>query len=86
MTPDAEKPGFFITGTDTGVGKTLITVALARALVARGIRTGVMKPVAAGAMQTPEGPRNDDALELLSASNVRAPYDDVNPLLLGTAA
>ena len=47
----AEKPGFFITGTDTGVGKTLVAVALTRALVARGLRTAVMKPVAAGGMQ-----------------------------------
>ena len=61
------KQGFFITGTDTGVGKTLVAVALTRAFVARGLRTAVMKPVAAGIVQTPEGPRNDDALELLDA-------------------
>jgi len=80
------KQGFFITGTDTGVGKTLVAVALTRALVARGLRTAVMKPVAAGAMETPEGPRNDDAHELLGASNVKAVYEDVNPWLLTTAA
>ena len=78
--------GFFITGTDTGVGKTLVAVALTRALVARGLRTAVMKPVAAGAVQTPDGPRNDDALELLAASNVKAAYEDVNPWLLTTPA
>jgi dethiobiotin synthetase len=77
---------WFITGTDTGVGKTLVAVALTRALVSRGIRTAVMKPVAAGAIDTPEGPRNDDALELLGASNVAASYADVNPWLLSTAA
>ena len=86
MTPGAGKQGFFITGTDTGVGKTLVAVALTRALVARGLRTAVMKPVAAGAIQTPEGPRNDDAHELLAASNVKAAYEDVNPWLLTTAA
>lgn len=86
MTPGAGKKGFFITGTDTGVGKTFVTVALTRALVARGLRTAVMKPVAAGIVQTPEGPRNDDALELLAASNVSAPYEDVNPWLLTTPA
>ena len=43
--------GFFVTGTDTGVGKTLVAVALTRALVQRGLRTAVMKPVAAGAMR-----------------------------------
>jgi dethiobiotin synthetase len=82
VTSGAGKQGFFITGTDTGVGKTLVTVALTRALVARGLRTAVMKPVAAGIVPTPEGPRNDDALELLAASNVSAPYEDVNPWLL----
>ena len=80
------KQGFFITGTDTGVGKTLVAVALTRAFVARGLRTAVMKPVAAGVVQTPDGPRNDDALELLDASNVQAPYEDVNPWLLTTPA
>ena len=67
------KTGFFITGTDTGVGKTLVAVALTRALVARGLRTAVMKPVAAGVdARRREGPRNDDALELLAASNVQS--------------
>ncbi len=78
--------GFFITGTDTGVGKTLVAVALTRALVARGLRVAVMKPVAAGAVPTADGPRNDDALELLAASNVPATYEDVNPWLLSTPA
>jgi dethiobiotin synthetase len=78
--------GFFITGTDTGVGKTKVAVALTRAFVARGLRTGVMKPVAAGMVMTPDGPRNDDALELLAQSNVSAPYEDVNPWLLNMPA
>src|SRR5690349_19008782 len=78
--------GIFIAGTDTGVGKTLVSVALTRALVARGLRVAVMKPVAAGAIDTPQGPRNDDALELLAASNVPASYEDVNPCLLATPA
>jgi dethiobiotin synthetase len=77
-------PGWFITGTDTGVGKTLVAAALTRALVALGNRVAVMKPVAAGAMKTAEGEFNDDALELLAASNVKAPYADVNPWLLRT--
>jgi len=78
--------GYFITGTDTGVGKTLVATALTRAFVARGLRTAVMKPVAAGVIETLEGPRNDDALELLGASNVPATYDDVNPWLLSSPA
>jgi dethiobiotin synthetase len=77
---------YFITGTDTGVGKTLVAVSLARALVARGLRVAVMKPVAAGTVKTPDGEFNDDALELLAASNVQASYEDVNPWLLRTAA
>jgi len=78
--------GFFVTGTDTGVGKTLVTVALTRALVQTGLRTAVMKPVAAGVVETPQGPRNEDALELLAASNVKSAYEDVNPWLLTTPA
>jgi dethiobiotin synthetase len=78
--------GYFITGTDTGVGKTMVTVALTRALAARGVRVAVMKPVAAGTVKTPEGEFNDDALELLAASNVKAAYEHVNPWLLRTPA
>lgn len=78
--------GWFIAGTDTGVGKTRVSVALTRALAARGLRVAVMKPVAAGAIGTPDGPRNDDALGLLAASNVPAPYEDVNPWLLAMPA
>jgi dethiobiotin synthetase len=78
--------GFFITGTDTGVGKTLVAVALTRALVARGLRAAVMKPVAAGGIRTPEGLFNDDALELLAASNVKSSYEDVNPWMLSMPA
>jgi dethiobiotin synthetase len=84
--PSDPARGYFIAGTDTGVGKTFVSVALTRALVARGLRVAVMKPVAAGAIDTAEGPRNDDALELLAASNVAAHYDDVNPCLLATPA
>lgn len=78
--------GVFIAGTDTGVGKTWVAVALTRALVARGLRVAVMKPVAAGAFESPQGPRNEDALELLGASNVPSAYEDVNPWLLATPA
>jgi dethiobiotin synthetase len=78
--------GVFITGTDTGVGKTYVAVALTRALVARGLRVAVMKPVAAGAFESPQGPRNEDALELLGASNVPSAYEDVNPWLLAMPA
>ena len=75
----AECNGLFITGTDTGVGKTVIAAALVRSLVAAGYRVAVMKPVASGSDRTAEGLRNDDALTLMAASNVEAPYDRVNP-------
>jgi len=70
---------WFVTGTDTGVGKTIVSAALTRALVARGLRVAVMKPIASGADPTPEGPRNSDALTLMAAANVTAPYEVVNP-------
>ncbi len=72
---------FFVTGTDTGVGKTLVTAALLRALRDAGHRVAGMKPVAAGAEAGPEGPANGDALLLQSESSVRLPYAIVNPCL-----
>ncbi len=70
---------FFVTGTDTGVGKTLVSAALTRALVARGLRVAVMKPIASGSDPTPDGLRNSDALGLMAAANVAARYEVVNP-------
>jgi dethiobiotin synthetase len=71
--------GFFITGTDTEVGKTVVATALVRALVSRGLRVAAMKPIASGSQRTPRGLRNDDALALMAASNVAASYERVNP-------
>jgi dethiobiotin synthetase len=73
--------GIFITGTDTGVGKTLIACALVRALRAEGARVAVMKPVASGAFRTPEGLRNADALALMEAAGLHGTegYGAVNP-------
>jgi dethiobiotin synthetase len=73
------RQGFFVTGTDTGVGKTHVTRALVRGLVRDGKRIAAMKPVAAGSTHTPDGLRNDDALRLAAAANVEAPYQTVNP-------
>jgi len=69
----------FITGTDTGVGKTRIATALCLAFAAAGKRVAAMKPVASGCTRTPDGLRNDDAMALLEAMNVRARYAEVNP-------
>jgi dethiobiotin synthetase len=69
----------FVTGTDTGVGKTRIAAALCVAYAARDKRVAAMKPVASGCMQTGAGLRNGDAEALLAAMTVRAAYGDVNP-------
>lgn len=74
--------GVFITGTDTEIGKTVVARLLVSALVRRGETVGVMKPVAAGCEATPDGPRNDDALALMAASNCDAAYEVVNPYAL----
>jgi dethiobiotin synthetase len=69
----------FVTGTDTGVGKTRVAAGVCRAFVAAGRRVAGMKPVASGCLATPDGLRNDDALALQAAANVRAGYAEVNP-------
>jgi len=71
--------GVFITGTDTGVGKTVVAAGLVRGLVSKGLRVAVMKPIASGSARTPEGLRNEDALTLIGAANAAAPYETVNP-------
>ena len=76
---------FFVTGTDTGVGKTLVTAALLRRLRESGVKVAGMKPVAAGAKSGPEGPANDDALLLQAESSTRHPYAIVNPWLFTPA-
>lgn len=68
-----------VTGTDTGVGKTLMATALCLAFAAAGRRVAAMKPVASGCTPTPAGLRNEDATALRNAMNVRASYADVNP-------
>jgi dethiobiotin synthetase len=71
--------GLFITGTDTGIGKTLVSVSLVKALALHGLRVAVMKPIASGSEHTAAGLRNADALALAEASNVQAPYAAINP-------
>ncbi len=71
--------GYFITGTDTGVGKTIVAQALVAGFVQRGLRVACMKPVATGCTPTPHGLINDDATQLLALSNVSTPYERCNP-------
>lgn len=71
---------YFLTGTDTDVGKTLVSAALLQAAGRAGYTTAGYKPVASGSEWTPEGLRNRDALILQRYSNVDLPYALVNPL------
>ena len=70
---------YFVTGTDTDVGKTFVASALLARAGQLGLRTSAFKPVAAGAQSTAEGLRNTDALELMAAMNQSLPYGVVNP-------
>jgi dethiobiotin synthetase len=76
---------YFIAGTDTGVGKTLVACALLRAARAGGLTTAAIKPVAAGCDRTPFGWRNQDALRLQRAASLSLAYEQVNPVALPLA-
>ena len=65
--------GLFVTGTDTGVGKTVVASGLVRVLARSGRRVAGLKPVASGAVRTAAGLRNDDALALAAAASVELP-------------
>ncbi|MBI4565698.1 MAG: dethiobiotin synthase [Planctomycetes bacterium] len=72
----------FVTGTDTGVGKTVVAAGLAAALARQGVDVGVMKPIATGGR--PRGRRlvSDDALFLARAAGIRDAIELVNPICL----
>ena len=70
---------FFVTGTDTEVGKTAVSCALLHAAAAAGLSTAAVKPVAAGC--DADG-HNDDALALQAAMSLALPYAQVNPVAL----
>ena len=75
--------GIFVTGTDTGVGKTLVACALIRALAARGVDVMPMKPIAAGASRHSGRRANDDTVALLrAAGRDETLADEVTPVLL----
>ncbi len=74
-----DNSGYFITGTDTGCGKSEITLALMQLLQAQGRSVLGMKPVASGAVVTAEGLRNDDAVRIQQAGSRQMPYSTVNP-------
>ena len=72
----------YVTGTDTGIGKTLASTALLHVLRGHGLRAVGMKPVASGCEQVDGQWRNADALALLAASDPRPAYEDLNPFAL----
>jgi dethiobiotin synthetase len=76
--------GIFITGTDTGVGKTIVAATLARLLRMNGVKVGVMKPVTSGCPEVSGSLVSDDALLLCQAAGIPC-SDDVAPYVLREA-
>jgi len=72
-------PTIFVTGTDTGVGKTRISCGLLKQLREEGSTVCGYKPVASGCEKTPEGLRNEDALALQEAAQTTEDYGCINP-------
>lgn len=76
---------FFITGTDTEVGKTWVSCRLLERAREAGLSCYGLKPIAAGCEDTDEGLRNEDAVNLMASSSMTLPYDLVNPVALKAA-
>lgn len=70
---------FFVTGTDTGVGKTFMSVRLLEAANRAGLKTIGIKPVASGCVLQQNRLVNDDALKLQAAASIKLPYEHINP-------
>lgn len=77
--------GFFITGTDTEIGKTFVSSLLIKLLVDEGLKVIGMKPIASGAKTIDGSLKNDDALSLIQASNVDVDYKKINPYVFEPA-
>ena len=71
---------FFVTGTDTDVGKTVASTLMLQALNKQNYSTLGIKPISAGCIKTPDGLKNDDALALQGASSIDAAYSIINPI------
>ena len=81
-----KKPGLFITGTDTGVGKTLIAGAIARILTETGINVGVFKPIATGCHRSWDGLTSYDTEFLADCANSELPVSTITPISYLTCA
>jgi dethiobiotin synthetase len=79
------KSGYFITGTDTGVGKTLIASALVYKFAQSGLKVVGMKPVAAGCKLVRGQLVSEDVTRLIAASNISAPLAQINPYAFAPA-
>lgn len=84
-TKETMKKAYFITGTDTDVGKTHIAIELIRFFVALGYKTIGMKPISAGCEMVDGVLKNSDALQLIAFSNVDTTYSLVNPFAYAPA-
>lgn len=73
--------GYFITGTDTECGKTVITLGLMRVLQSAGLSVNGMKPVAAGAVRTAAGLINEDAQRIQRQCSIQMEYGLINPYI-----
>jgi len=71
---------YFIAGTDTDAGKTMVACALLAKARSQGLSTAAVKPVAAGCIETKEGLKNDDAEQLLAQCTLPLYYEQVNPV------
>lgn len=78
--PRLSKPGLFVTATDTGVGKTVVTCAVAHALRQQGLQVGVCKPFATGCDRGHDGLVSPDAQALAHYSACPEPLDVINPI------
>lgn len=76
---------YFITGTETEIGKTTIACGLLQAARQAGLSTAAAKPVASGCERRPEGLRNSDALALLDECTLPLSYEEVNPFAFAPA-
>lgn len=73
---------YFITGTDTDAGKTVVSCGLLEAARQKQLETIALKPVSAGCDVTPDGLRHGDAMQLMEAMTIELPYSQVNPIAL----
>ena len=80
-----QRTPYFVTGTDTEIGKTFVAAALLRIARERGLRCAALKPVAAGCAVVDGNGVNDDAVQLIAASGTDLDYGTVNPIALEPA-